>query len=274
MLDSPDILPEQPEAIEETADTAALDAECLVAMTGIFPTRPPTEIELVGARNYLARIRRRLSAFLEAKKAEPIKWSRPPSQKKLKEDIFKPFDQDDIAEWTAGLSVGAALYYPIVLQSAHDYLKAKWPKFEDTSMGLHDYDLSPDEFGDIWHLARMLNDFETVFDDLDSLVLLPEQVEAIAKCFPSLLAKTNEILGSLLLPYIEIQGGVKKQKHLLAEREEQIRVLLQIPQDAPVEIQQQKEPAKPARAPEYGRDDDGSAQTPSENVARVRTAKG
>lgn len=268
-----DILPDEPEPTEKTQEAAALEAECLVAMTGIFPKRAPSELEIVGGRNYLARVRRRIAAFLDAKESGKLIWQRPPSQKQLMRDLSTPLDQAEVAEWIADLPVLTGFNYPLIVKSARDYILAKWPKYEEGGLGLHNHDLAPDEYGDVWHITRTLHDPETIFDDLDALLLLPEQMEAIAAVYPSLLAEMKKMAGLLIFPFIEVDGAVEAKKVLASAREEQLRVFMQVPAEGPIKIVQD-EAKQPKQSAPSEREYDHDSQLPSERVAQVRTAKG
>lgn len=256
----------------------SLPAERLVAMMGIFPARAPSELTIRGAESYPARIRRRLAAFLAAEKAEPLKWERPPAQQDLWKDLVAPLDLDKLTAWTEGIPVEMVAGYTSIIQTARDRIKAAWPLYPDTSLGLHMTELAPDEYGDVWHLCRTLDDPETMLDDLDALVLLPSQVEAFAAVYPDLYETTRNLVMLLLQPYVQIEGVTKSRKALHWDREEQIRTLLQIPLDAPIETaegaQQQQQQAqvpkaRPAQQSELEADD---AQTPSEHTTARRIA--
>lgn len=256
-----------------------LATESLVAMTGILPTRGPNELEIRGSdTNYVNRVRRRLSTFLDSTKVEKIKWERPPSQKHLWAELVKQVALDDMDDWFDGWAGDPAVpvEYMAVISQAREYVKKAWPIYPDPSIGLHTFELSEDELGDVWHLFRTLNDPETIFDDLDSLVLLPEQVTAIATVYPALYSQICAMATLLLQPFAGIQDVIKPTKQLLAEREEQIRTLLQVPQDAPVVVQAEKEQQKkqeqpaPSRAQSHA---EVTTQIPSEHTVQQRLAR-
>jgi hypothetical protein len=256
-------------------DDPSLEAECLVAFTGIFPTRAPSELEIRGAANYIARVRRRLAAFLDGDEVAPLMWTRPPAQVDLWGDLNKPFDDDELSEWFAGWQGDPATHvnYPAILQSARDRVKAAWPIYPDPSLGLHNFELAPDEYGEVWHLCRTLNDPETMFDDLDSLVLLPVQVDAIAAVYPALYAKIQSLAMLLVQPFIGIEGSLEPKKNLPMNREEQLRTLLQLANDAPIQTAGEKPKAnvRPASQDQQSNRDSDNNQTPSEHIAQRRT---
>lgn len=244
--------------------------EGLCAMTGINPTRAPSDLELRGAHSYVARIKRRLVAFLEADKPAPMKWRKPPEQESLYQAISTPLDQHETTAWLVDTAVEAVVSYPMIIKSARDYVLARWPVYKDTSLGLHTYELAPDEYGDVWHLFSTLNDPETLFDDMDSLLLLPSQVEAFAAVYPELFAATKNMAALLLQPYVGIEGVIEQTKTLTYDREEQIRTLLQLPVDAPIEVDAKNDPATKQAAPSSKQTQQKSTQTPSEHMAEKR----
>lgn len=254
-----------------------ISAETMVAMTGLAPTRAPSEIELRGAivTNYDARIKRRLATFLESTTVEPLKWARPPSQNSLWASLTKPLDPAEFTSWAleADLPVDVGIQWPMLIQQARDYVQSKWPLYRDNSLGLHTFELAADEYGDVWHLYRTLNDPDTMFDDLDSLLLLPEQVDAFRTIYPSLFQTTQRMAALLLEPYVEIQGLREAERWLSGEREEQLRILLQNPGDGPIQMVDEAPEQKPAEPSNTQRTNLVSdARVPSESIAEQRTA--
>lgn len=252
-----------------------LATESLVAMTGIFPSRGPNELEIRGSgANYLNRIRRRLVAFLEAKKVEPLKWSRPPSQKHLWSELVRQVSLDEMDDWFNDWAGDPAVpvEYMAVVSQAREFIKNAWPVYPDNSLGLHTFELAPDEYGDVWHLVRTLNDPETIFDDLDSMVLLPVQVDAIAQIYPALYREICQLTMVQLQPYAGIDGALQS-KTLPGEREEQIRTLLRVPNDGPINAQPEQAPQQQPKGGGGGPDREEITdvnQTPSEHVAQRR----
>lgn len=258
-------------------------AENLTAMTGIFPSRVPSDLEMRGAANYEERIRRRLARFLEAKDVEPLKWRQPPSQESLWKKLSEPLDKDlleELNEWAldAELDVAEAVKWPIQIKAARDYVLGKWPVFRDNSLGLRTFELATDELGDVWHICSTLNDPESMFDDMASLVLLPAQVEAFAAVYPGLYETTKQLASLLIQPYLHVQGLIEPTKWITGEREEQLRVLLQAPQDGPItaDSEQQQQDQQEQQAPSGGgnaKDRSGDIRTPSENAAEQRASQ-
>ena len=253
----------------------SLPSESLVAMTGIFPTHAPSELAVRGAEAYPTRIRRRLAAFLEADAPEPMKWERPPVQGDLWRDLTELLDPQKIHEWMTDVPLEMMAGYATIIQQARDRIKSAWPLYPDTSLGVQMTELAQDEYGDVWHLCRTLDDPETMFDDMDAMLLLPSQVEAFAAVYPDLYETTRNLAMLLLQPYVQIDPTKKPRKTLRWDREEQIRTLLQVPLDAPIETAEgaqqpaQAAKAKPDKSEEIETDD---AQTPSEHTTARRIA--
>lgn len=258
----------------EILQSSPLLAECLAAMTGIFPTRAPTDLEVRGAQNYLARLRRRIAKFLDGEGAEPIRLQRPPSQESLWEKIATPVDVQEFTEWAteAELDVTTAVEYPAVVQRSRDFIKALWPVYPDNSLGLHAHELALDELLDVWHIAHTLNDPETLFDDLDSLVLLPDKVAAVKANFPEMYKQIQAMALAQLQPFIGLEGVIEPKKTLSADREAQFRVLLGVAEEDSFEIAQEPPKQKPEPQPQSKQNISEDARTPSETAQRQRIA--
>jgi hypothetical protein len=203
-------------------------------MTGIFPTHRPSDLMVRGAQGYMDRVRRRLVTFLAADKPEKLKWERPPAQDDLWSDITTPIDPADLTEWLDGLPFEMGMGYALVIDKARSYIRQRWPIFPDESLDIHNTTLAQDEYGDVWQLVRTLHKPDTIFDDMDALVLLPDQVDAFAEIYPTIYQKTVELASLLLQPFISIEGMAKAKKHLGFLREEQMRTLMRLPLDAPI----------------------------------------
>jgi hypothetical protein len=248
-------------------------SEGLVAMTGIFPTHGPSELAVRGAATYQERIRRRLVRFLGAEQAEKIKWERPPVQADLWRDLNEEIDIEEMARWLDGLPMEIAAMYPTVISNARAYIKRAWPIYPEQTLGASVYELAQDEYGDVWQLARTLNDFETIFDDMDALVLLPSQVDAVAEVYPDLYEETTAAAMSLLKPYTSISGIAPAKKSLSYQREEQLRTLLRLPMDAPFIQPQEEQPKGAPKRADSTREMERRNTTQSERIADKAAAR-
>ena len=269
---------DQPADSSPTAAPPAsnLDAECLVAVTGLYPESKPSREQHRIARKYPERLARRVREFLDAEKPAKFKPSKPPkNQTKLHDKLATPVDLNAIAEWfTDEPDLGLA--YAMVMQAARDKVLASWPVFPDPSLGVHNFDLGPDELLDVLQELKTLDEVESLFDDMDAFVLLPSQVASFAGTYPELYATVKAAAQKELIPYLEIPGFVARRKVLDAAKEDQIRVLLQLAPDAPIELQPQGQPAQGGQAASRPRSSSGSEgpalATPTEHTTEKRVS--
>ena len=260
----------------EAPPNPQLLAESLACVTGIFPTSAPSQIQQRLAVKLPERLAARVRAFLDADKPEKFKWEKPIEQKELYAKITEPFDHDAAKEWLVDLPPEISLPYVLTVQAARDKVRTSWPVYPDPSLGLHNFDLAPDEYMDVCQVLRTLDSVESIFDDLDAHVLLPEQVELFATIYPDLCQAVQQATYDALQPYIEIPGIVEKKKNLSELKEEQIRVLLRLPTDAPIaapqggsQVGNQQDGSSPKKSTS---EDDKNLQTPSEHTAARRVA--
>ena len=258
---------------------ATLPAECLLAVTGIFPGRAPsdTQRQLADPEKFVARLGRRVRAYLESD--EPGKY-KPPTipkdQEAYHKKILEPVDLAEVAEWfPREEDAELATHYGLLLQAARTKLTNAWPVFPDPSFGVHNFDLATDELLDVVAVFRTLDGVESLFDDMDANVLLPSQVTDLAEAFPALCAAIKEETIKELAPHLEIQGHIEATKPITPIKEEQIRILLQLPMDAPMQVQPEQpgtpgNPSRPVRRPP---DEGQPMATPSESTIAKRAAK-
>jgi hypothetical protein len=254
--------PEQP-----GQDAAQLAAECLAAVTGIYLTGAPSAMQLHIAEpsRYLAKLEKRIATFLEADKPAKFRGEKLPEQRATYEKITDILDPDKLVEWLADVPHEVALPYTLTVQAARAKVKEAWPVYPDPSLGLHNFELAPDELLDVVQVMRTLDNPESLFDDLDARVLLPAQVDLIAAIYPDLYREICKLCYDATEPYVEIPGFVEKKKDLSALKEEQLRVLMKLPTDAPMVAT----PEAPQPAPQKpGR---GSGDSVSKNSSRLQT---
>lgn len=254
-----------------------LAAECLLAVTGLFPDHAPSDTQKRLAQKFPRRLANRVEAFLESEKPEKYKAPALPDQKQFHAKILEKVDPAELEGGFAPDEAELAVHYALLLQQARDKVAAAWPTYPDTSLGLHNFDLAPDEILDVVQLFRTLDDVESVFDDMDANVLLPDQVTAIAQTFPDLYETLQNSIMEALAPYVRIGDDVQAEKALSPIKEEQIRVLMQLPSDAPIEAPQAAAAGpqgqmKPGRRPPANKEDETNMQTPSEHIANRRVS--
>lgn len=254
-----------------------LTAECLLAVTGLFPGRAPSDVQRRLALKFPQRLGARVAAFLESDKPEKFKAPELPDQKEFHDQLLEPVDTEEVAGWFDPTSAALAVQYGLLMQATREKVKAAWPTYPDPSLGIHNFDLAPDELLDVVQLFRTLDSIESVFDDLDAQVLLPDQVTAIATTYPDLYETLKQAAFEELVPYLDVPGRTGEKKNLSPVKEEQIRVLMQLQADAPIEAQQEQPPTpaaqKPGRRPPEPQEEEPSLETPSEHTAAKRLAK-
>lgn len=255
-----------------------LRAECLAVVTGIYPEGPPSKLQLHVAEpaRLLGKFRARIKEFLGANKPEPFKRDELPDQHTTYDKITDLIDPEEMDAILVDIPVEVALPYALTLQAAREKVKASWPVYPDNSLGLRNFELAKDEFMDVLDVMRTLDTVETIFDDLDALVLLPEQVALVDEFFPDLYREIGLMCFDELQPFAEVPGIVEKKRDLSPEREEQIRVLMQLPTDAPLAPpKEQPQPQQSGRAPEAksGKAEPEKLQTPTEHTEQRRISK-
>jgi hypothetical protein len=254
-----------------------LDAECLVAVTGLFPEDKPSREQRSLARKFPKRLADRVRAFLDSEKRAKYQAPKlPKNQTKLHDKITEQVDLDQIAEWfTDEPDLGLA--YAMVMQAGRDKVVAAWPVFPDPSLGVHNFDLGVDELLNVLQELKTLDSVESLFDDLDAFVLLPSQVATFAANYPELYASVQAETGKALTPYLEAPGFVERRKALDPFKEDQIRILLQLEPDAVIELQPQGQPGQEGQGPGRPRprpESEGPAlATPSEHTTENRVSR-
>lgn len=263
------------EALErDDGQDSALSAQRLIAVTGIFPTEPPSEIDLAAAAKLPEKLAGRIRRFLRATEPAEMKWREPPEQEKLHAKLTAQLSPLAIGEWFPS-NAALAMDYAQAIENARGHIIAKWPIYPDPSLGVRNYELAPDDYGAVWQLTETLDDIETLFDDLDAFMLLPDQVDAVAFCYPALYKMIKDLVTlELARGYIDEPG--KPRKHELSvEREDAIRTLMQLEPQAVLAIdqtpqgqQQQQQPRKDTAIQNEEQLKD--LRTPSEHVSAQR----
>jgi hypothetical protein len=255
-----------------------LPAECLLAVTGLFPSRGPSDTQKRLAARFPKRLAARVRVFLESDKPGKFQPLELPDQKAFHEQLLEKVDPDQFEESFLPEEAALSMQYVMLLQAARDKVVAAWPLYPDTGLGFRNYDLAKDELLDVLHVFQTLDSVESVLDDLDARVLLPDQVALLSQVFPDLYETLHLATLEELAPYLEIQGGVEARGELSQVHEEQLRILLQLPADAPLQSAQQPAlQAKPGQrqgAHDTTEDEEEhSLETPSEHTAASRVAK-
>lgn len=251
------------------------EAEALVAVTGVLPTSEPSEVDVAAAKRFSVRLKKRIDQFLDAKQKEPLKWKKPPKQRQLRAQLTESLDALNMHEWLEGHDAATFGGYALVLSGARKYLNDRWPVYPvANTLQIENHDLALDEYFDYWRTFRVVNDPEVIFDDMDALVLLPEQVTCLQAVYPAIYDTIAKLVNLSLQAYVKVPGEDKAKKTMSWRRESQVRVLLQLTDDEPlpiVEQQDQQQQGKPGPAARReARDEVG---TPQDHTMKQRLAK-
>jgi hypothetical protein len=251
------------------------EAEALVAVTGVLPTEAPSDVDIAAAQRYPVRLKKRIDEFLNAKQKEPLKWKKPPKQRQLRAQLTESLESLPMHEWLESHDAATFGAYMLVLSAARKYLNDAWPVYPvDNSLQIENHDLALDEYYDYWRLVRIAEDPEVIFDDMDALVLLPEQVTCLQAVYPAIYDTIAKLMNLSLQSFVKIPGEDKPKKSLSWRRESQVRVLLRLTEDEPlpiVEQQDQQPQSKPGpSAVSKARDEVG---TPQDQTMKQRLAK-
>lgn len=225
-----------------------LTAQALVAVTGIFPRRPPSVREMRAATGMPARWRARLHRWLnnETRVAAEWRYLPPPDMDELQKKIITPPDREEIEGWLASVGeVDVGIDYLATITKAREYVDGQWPKIPMDGIQAETCPLSRDEREQIWSIVRVLDDADALFDDFESRALVEDQVAAWRTVFPDLAALIDDILADLLIEH------VAKKKDLAWWHEDGVRLLRGLPLAAPFRVEA---PAPgEAQAPERAR---------------------
>jgi len=250
-----------------------LRAECLLAVTGLWPAGPATETQRKLAERLPERLAARIRKFLSADKPAPLALANPPKkQEALRKQVMSPIDSAEAESWMADEEdPELAAQWLLLMQQARAKVKAAWPVYPDPSLGVHNFELAADELLDVLLVLVTLDDIETVFSDLDSHVLLPSQVSLFAEVYPDLYESLKASVFEELAPYIEIQGEMASKKTLSPIKEELLRVFMQLPTDAPFAAPAEQPQAGPKPTPSRPAGGE-NLQTPAEHIAARRVS--
>jgi hypothetical protein len=207
-----------------------LPAECLALTTGIFPKKPPSVADVARALKLHKRVESAIIEFLAEGKPQRFEWTRPPQQEELHMDLVTPVDG---LSWQAEhLPLEVLPQWLMVVNQARKYCADKWPIYNADGLQPANYALADDELGDIWELVRAVDGIDAFFSDLKSSTLSPAMVAAVQSCFPDYYETVKTI------SFDALAGFLAKKKTITPAQEDMIRVLLQIPDEAPITVTQ------------------------------------
>lgn len=253
--------------------SSLLLAEGLCLTHGIFPTKAPGVMAVRSAMNLPTRIRKRLTEFLNADEQTPMVWETPPSQDDLRTEIFSPLDEKRFDGWTDNMDPVLLGQYMLTITNAKTRLQELWPVFPERTFGLRNYDLSIDEFGEVWQNARLLGNIDVIFDDLGTRIIVPAQVALFSSTYPETYTMIKDIATLLLEPYVEIQGSIPPKKSMSYDKEEAIRTLLQLDVDPAIETPASEMPSGNGGGGDKKDDDTANTVIPSDHTMERRATR-
>ena len=215
-----------------------LPSECLALATGLFPTKPPTQADLVRASKLHNKAQSAIRAFLNAEAPEPWEaWTRPPEQEELHKDLLAPTDET-LAHTEEVAPLTLLPQWLLILDRARHYVADKWPIFPAEGLTPANFALAPDEYADVWELVRGLDGINDFLADLRSHALSPDQVTAVKACYPDWYESLDGIV------FDELTSLAQKKKQLTWQQEDMVRVLRGLPEEEPITATQPSAPPK------------------------------
>ena len=246
-----------------------LAAESLALATGLFPKHAPSPADIKRATTIHGRVEAAIKAFLKQEEPEPYEWEMPPDQGELHQMLLAPLEfADDPND-----ALPAELFgqWILILGRARQYAADKWPIYDAEALTPTNYELDPNELGDVWEIVRALDGVDGIIGDLKSCTLSPAQVTAFAACYPdfyTLIAGGAGMTPDSPIPILHenLAPMAAKGEEPTVEQEDMIRVLQQLPDRAPIVVklpQQQQQGRKsplPSKAAQVSRTRDESLE--------------
>jgi len=229
-----------------------LAAESLALATGLFPKRAPTESDIRRATTMHGRVEAAIKAFLKQEEPEPYEWELPPEQGELHRMLLAPLElQDDPNDSLPAETFGQWL---LILGRARQYVADKWPIYDAEALTPMNYELDPNELGDVWELVRALDGVDGLIGDLKSCTLSPAQVAAFSACYPdfyTLVAGGAGMTADSPVPILHehLAPMAAKGEEPTIEQEDMIRVLQQLPDRAQIVVKLPQQQAQGRKSP-------------------------
>ncbi|HZN64732.1 MAG TPA: hypothetical protein VFB66_05485 [Tepidisphaeraceae bacterium] len=191
----------------------SLESDCLLALTGLFPTQVELR-DIEAARTLPETFAKRTRSWVTAKQGA-FTYYKTPDTDKLFRDLAPP-TQPEIAEWLRILvDFPEANEWIAGLQNARDYMRRLWPKNTfDTPAGPRTFPLSVDDAADMHSVFAVLDEPTRVLDELGSYTLTTQQALAFSECYPDLyqftLASITEACGRKLAK--DLPGATRERR--------------------------------------------------------------
>ncbi len=242
-----------------------LAAECLVAVTGVFPDTPIRVMDVDAAKALLRKWQSLVRAFFEADRPAKITRSAKvrylATWKKLNE---KPNDAKIIAKLD---DPGVAVTYTAKLTAARDYLHAQWNPlklqgfFSSTLM-----DPAPSEQERCSDLFAVINGPTALLTRLSQGSVLIAERDGVKTAFPELWG----MIGALIHAETYRQRAAKQSWEPLYWQQVALRALLEIPSGTiePVKAVSPETPGEPNEPPkvDIGVKSDTPLQTKTDRI--------
>jgi hypothetical protein len=164
-----------------------LVAEVLVAVGGVFPEGPFARVQLDAARNLPRDWQVRVRDWFDRETPARFRGVRRLDHRRTLERLSEPLTADAGAVLIAGLpdDVGAA--YLVQLESAREYLRARWPSLSlETPTGPRLLEPGVLSMGEASSLFEVVDDPERVLLELEMASLTSAQAEAFRTVYPAL----------------------------------------------------------------------------------------
>lgn len=229
-----------------------LNAECLLAITGLWPgpSHPSANDELAALGlipSYRARLKRWLRAA-DADDYQPREFesTEPPEEKALQKKILRPIEHggEEHVRLLAGLpDMAAGEEYVALVTKARDYLDSKWPKIPVPGISADVFPLSTEELYDVWALTRVLDNPDVLFDEVEAESLTIPMVDAWRTIYPTVAAEVDRVLEELVIERLA------EKKSLTWQQADLFRMLRGLPLDAVIEV---KKDAPKGQQPQQG----------------------
>lgn len=211
--------------MEPEAPNYDLTAEAIVAVTGIFPTKPITPDDAEKARE----LPKKLAAGVErfCRFGDFASFKMPPGLGDLEECFQKlnPLTEEETAIATTGWANPELISaWSFTVNAARSYLKEHFPVIiRETPTGPEWCPPPTSEKGRLTSTYAVVNAPTWLLDDMNRGAMTPEQVHAVKAVYPQIFQR---LLGSF---DIALREAGAKSKHCPWKHEMQLRVLFEKP---------------------------------------------
>lgn len=238
-----------PDAAPQSPD---LRAELLLCITGIFPSAShPNQTDELAASGLLETYKNRLRRWMRAPDADDYQprefdVTDPPEEKALQKKILDPIDDVELARLMSGLpDIAEAQLYVELVKHARQYLDDHWPKLPVPGIAADVFPLSTEELYDVWALARVLDNPDVLFDEVEACSLTIPMVDAWRTIYPNVASEVDKILDTLVI------DRLAAKKSLTWQQADLFRMLRGVPLEAVIEIKK-PEKKQPQQQPQQG----------------------